>query len=281
MSEKNQNQEGKLEPVITLPPREPSQYRQIPIEEIQVGEHEQRLNEEDGGIEDLARSISRLGVLVPLHVAPVGDSFILVCGHRRLRASKKAGLEKVPCIILDSEKGKAAETSFAENFYRRNLSPVELSGALKDCLAQDVMDIAELAAGFHRTEHWVRRMIAICEWPSDILEAIHNDRISVSAAANIVCVTDDKYRSFLVANAVDQGATARTTSAWLQAWRSMQPAEEAVKTEPVPGQTIQIPAVPQAPCFCCTQGFPVNEMSHVPMCGPCIQIMQSASKGLS
>ena len=75
-------------------------------------------------------------------------------------------------------------------------------------------------------------------------------------------------------NAVEQGATARTTSAWLQAFRNMQPQEEAITAEPVAGATPQAPAVPQAPCFCCSQVYPVNEMSHVPVCGQCVQILR-------
>lgn len=247
---------------------------EIPIGKIQVGEHEQRLDLGDEDIEGLARSIGRLGVLEPMHVKSVGDSFTVVCGHRRLRAAIKAGLEKLPCIVVDSEKGKEAETSFAENFFRRDLSPVELAAALKDCLANDVSTAKELAAGFHRSEHWVHRMVAIADWPADVQEAIHSEQISVSAGSNLALVTDDGYRSFLVRNAVESGATARTTASWLQAWRAMQPAEEAITAEPVSGVAPSVPAIPQAPCLCCGQIFPVNEMSHVPVCGACIQIIR-------
>jgi len=251
------------------------QIKEIPIEKIKVGAHEQRMDLEDEGIEDLARSISRLGVIVPLHVVLAGDSFTLVCGHRRLRAAGRAGLEQLPCIVVDPEKGEAAETSFAENFYRRDLTPVELACALKDCLAVGTLTVKELAAGFHRSEHWVHSMIAVAGWPADVLGEIHRESISVSAGSNLACVTDDTYRAFLVRNAVEQGATARTTASWLQAWRAMQPAEEAITLEPVNGRPAPQPAVPQAPCLCCSQIFPVNEMSHVPVCGACIQIIRT------
>lgn len=249
---------------------------EIPIGKIKVGEHEQRLEMEDEGIEDLARSIGRLGVIVPLHVKPVGDTFTLVCGHRRLRAAGKAGLEKLPCIVVDAEESQEGEISFAENFFRKDLSPLELACAIKDAYNKATITVKELAAGFHRSEHWVQRMMAVADWPDDVLEAIHNDRLSVSAASNLACVTDDSYRVFLVRNAVEQGATARTTASWLQAWRVMQPQEEAITSEPLIGRAVPQPATPQAPCLSCAQIFPVNQMSHVPMCGACIQVIRQA-----
>jgi len=247
---------------------------EILIGRIKVGEHEQRLDLEDEGIAELAASIKRIGLISPLVVVEVGDEMRLLTGHRRLVAARMAGKERVPCIVRSSEKALDSEISFAENFFRKDLSSVELAGAISDCIEKGTMTFEELAAGFHRTVHWVMRMKAICAWPADVLGAIHNEQISVSAASNLVCVTDDSYRMFLVRNAVEQGATARTTAAWLQAWRAMQPQEEAITAEPVDGSYKILPAVPQSPCLCCSQIFPVNRMSHVPVCPACVQIIR-------
>lgn len=248
---------------------------EVEIQKIQVGEHEQRIEKDDDEINGLAASIGRVGVLVPLILEKEGDTFRLVSGHRRILAATRAGLSVVPCIVKDSAEANADEVTFAENFFRRDLSPVELACALKDCLAKESMTVEELAAGFHRSVHWVHSMIAIADWPADVLQAIHNEEISVSAASNLACVTEPVYRQFLVGNAVEQGATARTTASWLQAWRVMLPAEEAITSVPVAPGMPQVPLVPQAPCLCCSQLFEVNMMSHVPVCGPCIQILRT------
>lgn len=256
-----------------------TEVKEIPIRKIKVGEHEQRLDREDEGIAELASSIRRIGIVCPLWVVDDGDFYLLIAGHRRLLAAKICACDTVPCLVRESRSKGDSEISFAENFFRKDLSPVELSAALKDCLINETLTVKELAAGFHRSEHWVHSMIAIADWPADVLEAIHNETISVSAASNLAVVTDDTYRAFLVRNAVEQGATARTTASWLQAWRAMQPAEEAITLEPVPGVTPSVPLVPQAPCLCCSQLFEVNQMSHVPVCGACIQIIRQV--GLS
>jgi len=247
---------------------------EIPIEKIQVGEHDQRLNIDDESIVGLAASIGRLGLVYPVIVCPVDDGFLLVEGHRRLVACRRLGLKTVRCNIEYSGQDRVKEIAFAGNFFRKDLSPIELAAALKDCLDIGTMEVKELAAGFHKSEHWVARMIAIASWPADIQEAIHEEKISVSAGANLAIIHDDAYRLFLVRNAVEQGATARTTASWLQAWRAMQPQEEAITAEPAEIGRVAQPAVPQAPCLCCSQLFEVNQMSHVPVCGACIQIIR-------
>lgn len=251
---------------------------EIPIEKINVGEHDQRIKIDDATLDGLVASIGRVGLVYPIVVSPEGDSYKLVEGHRRFAAYKRMGRTEITCFVAGGGKSTVSEIAFAGNFFRKELSPVELASAISDVYKSETMTIAEMAVGFQKSEHWVKSMMAICDWPDDVLGCVHEKVISVSAAHNLALVTDDNYREFLLRNAVEQGATARTTSAWLQAWRTMQPQEEAIQAEPVPGHPVAIPAVPQAPCFCCAQVFAVNEMSHIPVCGGCVQILSSAGR---
>jgi len=191
----------------------------VPIEKIKVGEHAQRMAGDDEGIEELARSISRIGMLVPVVVRCEAGEFVLVAGHRRIRAAQAVGLAVVPAIVRDEERAVAAEITFAENMFRKDLSPLEMASAVKDCIEQKVMTVDELAAAVHRSTEWIRRMVAMLDWPADILEVIHAEKISIAAAHNLALVEEESYRKFLVRNAVESGSTARTTAAWLQAWR--------------------------------------------------------------
>lgn len=232
------------------------------------------MSHEDQTLDELAASILRIGLINPLSVVPDADEFLLIAGHRRLEACKRAHIEKVPCNIVRQESEKAAEITFAENYFRADLTPVELACAIQDCINNEIMTIPQIATGFGRSEHWIMRQLALLQWPEDVLEAIHNEKISVAAASNLALVTDKTYRIFLVRNAVESGATARTTAAWLQAWRSMQPPEEAVKAEPAAAGPHPLPAVPQAPCICCGNIFRTDELSHVPACCQCIKVIR-------
>ncbi|MBA7532756.1 Nucleoid occlusion protein [subsurface metagenome] len=251
------------------------EVKDILIGKIKVGEHVQRLVIDDEEISELAASIGRIGIVNPLMVSECADGFVLVAGHRRLQAAKKLGLGTVPCIIASAEGSVDTEVSFAENLFRKDLSPLELACAVKDVLDKKVMTVEELAAGLHRSIEWLRRMVAMLDWPEDVLEAVHAGWLSIAAAHNVALITEETYRKFLLRNAEDSGATARVTAAWLQAWRSMAPADQAITASPVSGESRITPMVPQAPCICCSEVFRTDELSHVPVCAGCIRAIRS------
>lgn len=247
----------------------------VPLEKILVGEYAQRVEVEDEGIIELAASMRRVGMLVPVVVCRRGDSFVLVAGHRRIAAARSAGLHDVPAVVREAEGASAKEVSFAENLFRKDLSPIELAAAISDCHKRGTLTIEELAEGLHRSCHWVQAQISLLDWPDDVLGAIHKGKLSVSAASNLAMVHDDVYREFLVRQAVENGATARATAAWLQAWRSMAPAEEAITREPAAAGERVTPAVPQAPCIVCSNVFRTDELSHVPVCVHCVRTIRN------
>lgn len=256
-----------------------AEIREIPVEKIEVGENVLRMELEDDAIDELAESIRRVGLLNPLVVIPDGQGFRVVAGHRRLEACRRAGLRQVHCCVRTMAQEESTEISLAENLFRKDLSPVEMAAGISDTIKRAIMDVDQVAVALHRSVEWVHRMVALLDWPADVLEAIHAGWLSVSAAHNVALIEDDTYRVFLLRNAKDSGATARTTAAWLQAWRSMAPVEKAVEAPPVPGEVRTLPMVPQAPCLCCGQVFRSDQLSHVPVCAGCIQAIRSIGTG--
>lgn len=252
--------------------------KQIQVAKINAEPYALRSERDEESLESLAVSIKRIGVLVPLVVCGGPDAFDLVAGHRRLAACRKIGLEKVPCVISKAGPTEAREVSFAENMFRQDLSPVEIAAGVKDVLDQGHMTVDQAASALQRSKDWVGRMVAMLAWPADVLAAIHEGWLSVSAAANLALVHDDVYREFLLKNAKENGVTARTTAAWLQAWRAYQPPEQAVEAEPITGEQRPEPMVPQAPCICCGDVFRMDALSHVPACVGCIQIIRQAGQ---
>lgn len=248
----------------------------IEVKRIRMAEHEQRISEDDEDFASLVHSIGEVGLINALVVKPDGDNYTVVAGHRRLAAIRKLGYQHARCQVKDPEKQKDAAITFAENFCRRALTPLEQAGAIKDCYDQGIMSVEQMASAFHRSENWIAAQMAMVSWPADVLEAIHKKQISVAAASSLAMVDEENYRGFLVRNAVEGGATARTTAAWLQAWRANMPAMQAIEVEAVPeGQRIA-PMVPQAPCLGCGTCFRTDQLSHVPMCQTCIQAIRNA-----
>lgn len=243
---------------------------------IQVGQHRQRSEGEDEELQELTASIRRVGVLVPLIVRRADNGFLLVAGHRRIAAAKAAGLAEVPALIREGNEAEAAEVSFAENFFRRDLSPVEQAAAIRECLDAGILTIEQIAQGFHRSEAWITAQANMTTWAPEVLQAIHVKAISVSAARNLAAISDVRYRNFLLNNAVENGVTARVTAAWLQAWQLSRPAEEALSTAPVDGVIPAVAIVPQAPCLFCAQVKRTDGLNYMPVCPQCLADFQQA-----
>lgn len=248
----------------------------IEISKLVVGLYSVRGDEEDDSIADLAASIGRIGLINPLCVAPEGDVFTVIAGHRRLAACKRAGLSKVRCVVVAVDEGTRKETALAENIFRQDITPVELACSLADILNAGTMTIEQIASVCHRSVHYVNRYLGILNWPDDVIACLQQKVMSMSAAENIALIPDEGYRGFLIKHAVENGATARTTAAWLQSYRSQIPPEIAKDAEPLADGSSVMPAVPQAPCLCCGNVFRTDELSHVPVCMHCIKALQGA-----
>jgi len=246
------------------------QVRDIPVDQILLGNFQQRFDLLPESLDDLCASIRRLGILVPLLVRATGDGLALVAGHRRLAAAKRVGLATVPCVLREDTELQSMEASYAENLIRLNPTPVELAVSIKQAVSSGEIQVTDIADALGRSPDWVRRQLAILEWPEDVLQQIHAGHISVSAGANLALVRDDAYRAFLLECAVNNGATARTTAAWLQAWEASMPMAQAIEQPPVDGEQRARPMIPQAPCLCCSNVFRSDELSHVPLCASCI-----------
>lgn len=255
-----------------------SEIQSIPILKIEVGTHRQRSEGEDEELQELTASIRRVGVLVPIIVVPKDDRFLLVAGHRRIAAAKAAALTEIPAIVRAGSDAENAEVSFAENFFSLDLSPVERAAAIRECLDKGIMNIEELAKVFHRTEQWITAQANVTTWAPEVLHAIHTKRISVSAGRNLALIDDPQYRAFLLNNAVENGASARVTAAWLQAFLLSRPPEAALNTMPVDGPQPAAIVIPQAPCLFCSQVFRTDALNYMAVCGQCLAQFQQARK---
>jgi len=103
----------------------------IDIERIKRNPHQPRTNFDEDNLNELADSIKQNGVLQPIIVVKnENDTFTLVVGERRLRASKIAGLKKIPSVIKKLSKKDLIGLSVLENVQREELNPIEISEAL-------------------------------------------------------------------------------------------------------------------------------------------------------
>ena len=117
------------------------------------------------GIEELARSMKVAGVIVPLIVRASGSRFEIVAGHRRFRAAKKAGLERLPCDVRSIDDTQMLELQILENAKREDLSDLEHAEsfeALQQVHGYSVEQIAEKFSISMGTVYSRLKLLALC-----------------------------------------------------------------------------------------------------------------------
>lgn len=102
------------------------QVQEIAADEIRANRYQPRQNFDEAALEDLSESIRQYGILQPLIVRRLPErGYELIAGERRLRAARKAGLEKVPALVREYNDAEISEIALIENIQRENLNIIE------------------------------------------------------------------------------------------------------------------------------------------------------------
>lgn len=117
----------------------------IKVIEIEPNKEQPRKHFDSESLEDLAKSIKRYGVIQPIIVNKKDNYYMIVAGERRWRASKIAGLTKIPCIVRDNDERKNREIALIENIQREDLNPIEKARGFKQLLDEYELTQQELA----------------------------------------------------------------------------------------------------------------------------------------
>lgn len=117
----------------------------IKINEIEPNKNQPRRTFNSESIDELSESIKKYGVIQPIIVSKEENYYEIIAGERRWRASKKAGLAEMPCIIRDSEEKENKEIALIENIQREDLNPIEKAKSFRTLMDEYGLTQAQLA----------------------------------------------------------------------------------------------------------------------------------------
>ncbi len=242
----------------------------VHLSSISAPEGPLRLAIERGGIEELALSIRQVGLLQPLVCKRAVNGYEVLAGHRRLLACRLAPLDLVPIQIVEGDAEFQQTVMLVENVLRQDLTPVEEARAVRTMLDVMAMSVAQIATRMGKSEAWVRGRIDLLTWPVAALDAIAQGRASVSALRPLMELEDTLERDRLIACAIDSGATATVTRAWVAGVLGMashMPEELSSKSSaamPLAEYVVRMP------CFACRVAFPALDLRVVRICDGCL-----------
>ena len=167
----------------------------------------------------LAENIKQNGLINPITVRPAGDMFEVVAGHRRLAASRIAGLVKIDCVVRALDDSKTFEVMAAENLERADVDPVDEAIFIARYMAQSGKNAAEVAKSLRRSLTYVESRIAVGQMPDYMREHIKSGNLKLGVALLLCQITDEAIRRVWVEMAVRDGVSVAQAEYWLHGWR--------------------------------------------------------------
>ena len=175
---------------------------EIPIDELRPNPYQPRKVFDETKLQELADSIKEHGVFQPIIVKKSSiKGYEIIAGERRVKASKIAGLEKIPAIIRDFSDQQMMEIALLENLQRENLNSIEEAMAYRSLL--DSMEITqeELATRLGKSRSHITNMLGLLNLPEEVKDMIIEDKISMSHA-RVLSKMDDKDEIIALANKI-------------------------------------------------------------------------------
>ena len=159
-----------------------SDIKMIPIDEIRSNPYQPRIHFDEEALEELAESIKLHGVFEPIIVKKSIKGYELIAGERRTKASKLAGLDKIPAIVKDFDDQAMMEIALIENIQREDLSPIEEAKAYKNYMLKTGITQEEIAKRFGKSRSYITNTLGLLNLPSSVQEDVVKGSISMSHA---------------------------------------------------------------------------------------------------
>jgi len=196
-----------------LNPKSDEQILFIELENIKANPYQPRKEFDSAELNDLAESIRQKGVIQAITVRKLDDgNYELISGERRLRASKLAGIEKIPAFILDvSAKEDLLEIALIENIQRANLNSIEVAEGYKRLIDECALRQEDVAVKVGKSRSAVANTLRLLTLPEEIKLSIKKGEISEGHARSILAMDNDVDKMLLWKRITSENLSVRKT----------------------------------------------------------------------
>lgn len=154
----------------------------VPIELVDAGRYQPRLEFDDEALGELVQSIRERGILQPLIARPVAERYELIAGERRLRAAKIAGFATVPVIVRDATDTESLELALIENIQRDDLNAIELARGFRQLQEEFGYTQEEVSRRVGKDRTTVTNHLRLLKLPEVVKEALAASTITMGHA---------------------------------------------------------------------------------------------------
>ncbi len=190
--------------------------REIPVELLQRGQYQPRVDMRQDTLENLADSIRAQGVVQPIVVRPIKGSggeqrYEIIAGERRWRAAQLAGLAEIPAVVREIADEAAIAMALIENIQRENLNPLEESRALDRLIHEFELTHAEAAEAVGRSRASVSNLLRLLDLSDKVKPLLEDRQLEMGHARALLGIGDATQQYDVARQVVSKGLSVRET----------------------------------------------------------------------
>jgi ParB family chromosome partitioning protein len=190
--------------------------RNIPVDLLQRGQYQPRVDMRQDTLENLARSIKAQGVVQPIVVRPVSGKgseqrYEIIAGERRWRAAQLAGLDSVPAVVREIPDESAIAMALIENIQRENLNPLEEARALDRLIREFDLTHGEAAEAVGRSRASVSNLLRLQELADKVKPLLEDRQLEMGHARALLGISDATQQYDAARQVVKKGLSVRET----------------------------------------------------------------------
>ncbi len=185
---------------------------EIDINLIETNPFQPRTEFDETALRELAQSIKEQGVIQPVTVRKLGyNKYQLISGERRLRASKLAGLAKIPVFIRVANDEQMLELALIENIHRENLNAIEVAISYQRLIDECNMTQEEVSDKVGKSRSAVANFLRLLKLPAEVQIAIRDGHITMGHARALINITDKEQQLKLLQQIIEGEMNVRQT----------------------------------------------------------------------
>ena len=202
---------------ITLDSKDSDSLKNIPVDLLQRGKYQPRVDIRQDTLQQLAESIRSQGVIQPIVVRPIKNSsgsntrYEIIAGERRWRASQMAGKHEVPAIIRDIENVDAIAIALIENIQRENLNPLEEAKALSRLIAEFDITHKQAADVVGRSRAAVSNLLRLLDLSDEVKPMVEARQLEMGHARALLSLENPSQQLSVARDIIKRGLSVRAT----------------------------------------------------------------------
>jgi len=231
MSKKNALGRG-LDALITfddLDTQGSSYINEIELYKISPNPDQPRSAFDEESLEELAASISKIGVIQPVTLRQLDeDSYQIIAGERRYRASIMAGLNSIPAYIKSVDEDAVMEMALIENIQREDLNSIEIALAYQNLINSLMLTQEQLSERVGKKRATITNYLRLLKLPAEVQMGVKDKKIDMGHARSLVALNDPVAQISLYNHILEKGMSVREVEAIVREFNDGKSLEEAI-----------------------------------------------------